>query len=626
MKRLMVVDDEAIITMQLAMRLRSMGYDVVGTASSAEASVRMAKDFSPDLILMDIVMPGSIDGINAAEIIEDEMDIPIIFLTAYTDDEYIERAKNVSPFGYIVKPYSDNEVKATIEIAIHKKELERKQREAFERIRRLFLSVEQSPCMIMIMDTKGNVEFINNEFSRVTGYESREILGKNISLLKSDEMLPEVYKEMWDNITAGKEWKGELFIRRKGGESFLEASVILPVKDTNDETVSFVVVMVGTTEHKKREEALVLQSERLDAMRIMTAGIAHEFNNIFAIISGNVQLLKGGYKGDEEFKNELNIIKKAVDKGSEFIRRMYEFTNVKIDTVEYFHFNIGKLIKQALDSTMHIWKDKAKEKGINYDIDKEDIKELPAIFGNPSEIKEVLVRIINNALDAMPDGGCLSFSTWSKERAVFVSISDTGKGMTGDVKNKIFDPFFTTRSPEGAGLGMSTAYSMTIRNGGRISVQSEPGKGTTVTIRFGMTKGIDNPAVLSRPSEGSKTKRGNILVLDDDQTICKILTKVLSEEGYIVKTVNNGVDAMKLLEEKTFDLMLSDNAMTKAKGFDLTKSLDALENRPKVGIITGIKDESVIKRKEDLQAHFIAEKPFDLPELLRDINDALDHN
>ena len=198
--------------------------------------------------------------------------------------------------------------------------------------------------------------------------------------------------------------------------------------------------------------------------------------------------------------------------------------------------------------------------------------------------------------------------------------------MTDDVKNRIFDPFFTTRSPEGTGLNMSNAHSITIRNGGRISVESEPGKGTTVTIRFGMTKGIDKPEILPESTQETKTKRGNILVLDDNETICRLLDKFLSEEGYIVKTANNGVDAMKLLESETFDLMLSDNAMTKDKGFDLIKSLDALENRPEIGIITGREDESVIKKKEDLKAHFIAEKPFNLPELLREINDALDQN
>ena len=623
MNRLMVVDDEAVITMQLGMRLRSMGYDVVGTASSAEESVRMAKDLNPNLILMDIVMEGKLDGIHAAEIITAEMDIPIIFLTAYTDDEYIERAKSISPFGYIVKPYSENEVKANIEIAIHKKELERKQKKAGERIRRLFLSVEQNPWVIMIMDTKLNIEFINKKFSRMTGYESGEILGKNISLLESDEMLPEIYKEVWENIVAGEEWRGELCIRKKSGESYQECTIILPVKNANGDIDFFIVVMDSVIEHEKRKQMLLLQSERLDAMRTMTAGIAHEFNNIFAVISGNTQLLKDGYRDDEELKNGIDSIKKAIGRGTEFIRGMKEFTNVKINTAEYSHFNIGKLIKQALDFTMPRWKDEAKIRGISYEIDGENIKELPDMFGNPSEIKEVFINIINNTLDAMPDGGRLSFNTWSKEDAVFVSISDTGKGMTDDVKNRIFDPFFTTRSPEGAGLGMSVAYSITIRNGGRISVESEPGKGTTVTIRFGMVKEIEIPAAVPRPLKGSKTKRGHILVLEDDETICRFLDKMLSEEGYIVKTANNGVDAMKLLENETFDLMLSDNSMTEIQGLDFIKFLDALENIPKVGIITGMKDESVIKKKEDLKAHFIAEKPIDLPVLLRHINDAL---
>ncbi|MFQ5687760.1 MAG: response regulator, partial [Candidatus Scalindua sp.] len=553
--------------------------------------------------------------------IKDEMDIPVIFLTAYTDDEYINRAKNVGPFGYIVKPFSDNEVRANIEIALHKKELERKQKKAGERIRRLFLSVEQSPCMIMIMDTRGNVEFINNKFSSIAGYKFKEILGKNISQLKSDVMPPEVYTEMWDKITAGEEWKGELLIRKKGGEPYLESSVILPLKNINDDIILFVVVTGCTTEHKKREDALILQSERLDAMRTMTAGIAHEFNNIFAVISGNVQLLKVGYEDEEELKNGLNSIKRAVDRGVNIIREMKEFINVKVNTAEYFHFNIGKVIKQALDFTMPRWKDAAQARGINYEIDKEEIKELPSVFGNPSEIKEVLVSIVNNALDAMPDGGRLSFSTWSREGAVFVSISDTGKGMNDDVKNRIFDPFFTTRSPEGTGLGMSTAYSMTIRNGGRISVESEPEKGTTVTIRFGMTKEIDNPEILPESAQETKAGKVSILVLDDDEAICRFLSETLSEEGYTVKTANDGVGAMKLLESETFDLILSDNA--KVKGFDLIRSLDALEDRPEVGIITGREDEGVIKMKKDLKAHFIAEKPLNIPELLREIYDAL---
>jgi putative two-component system response regulator len=130
--RIMVVDDEAVITMQLEERLTTMGYEVVGRASSGEASIDMARRFRPDLILMDIVMPGRLDGIDASETIRAELDIPVIFLTAYADDKFVNRAKRVQPFGYIVKPFQENEIKAAIEVALHRKDMERRLRKAKE--------------------------------------------------------------------------------------------------------------------------------------------------------------------------------------------------------------------------------------------------------------------------------------------------------------------------------------------------------------------------------------------------------------------------------------------------------------------------------------------------------------
>ena len=135
MHRIMVVDDETVITMQLEERLTGMGYEVVGRASSGQASVDMARRLRPDLALMDIVMPGKLDGIAAAEIIRAELDIPVIFLTAYADDEFIQRAKVVEPFGYIVKPFREEEMRAAIEIAVHRKDMERRLRKAEEEYR-----------------------------------------------------------------------------------------------------------------------------------------------------------------------------------------------------------------------------------------------------------------------------------------------------------------------------------------------------------------------------------------------------------------------------------------------------------------------------------------------------------
>ncbi len=136
MPNILIVDDEAYISTQLEEHLSSMGYDVVGMASSGEASIEMAKSLHPDLILMDIVLPGKLDGIAAAQIIKEEQDIPVIFLTAYTDDGLIKRAKNVEPYAYIVKPFQKREIKAAIEVALYKKETEEVLQRAYDELER----------------------------------------------------------------------------------------------------------------------------------------------------------------------------------------------------------------------------------------------------------------------------------------------------------------------------------------------------------------------------------------------------------------------------------------------------------------------------------------------------------
>ena len=162
--------------------------------------------------------------------------------------------------------------------------------------------------------------------------------------------------------------------------------------------------------------------------------------------------------------------------------------------------------------------------GIDYNIDTEGMKNISPILCNPVEIEEVFLNIINNALDAMPDGGRLSFRTWSKDDNVFVSITDTGKGMTEDVKKHIFDPFFTTRCPEGTGLGLSTSYSKMVRHGGKIDADSEDGKGSTFTLQFPATTEIVSPDRdhLNRYKKYNEWDSLHILVVDDDRGYLQI--------------------------------------------------------------------------------------------------------
>ena len=619
MKRLMVVDDEAVITTQLEDRLQSMKYDVVGTASSAEESVSMARELCPDLILMDIVMKGKLDGIEAAEIIKNEMDVPIIFLTGYTSDNYIKRAKQVMPFGYIVKPFREEDVRANIEIALYRKDLERKQKQAEERIRRLFLAIEHNPHIIVIMDIDGNFEFINNKFSQTTYYTSNEIIGKGISLLQSDKETSEVFKEMRDEIASGEEWRGVLCLRKKDGALCLKYTIAQPVKNISGDIIFSVLILQKVAEREKRRDEL-LQLEKMNSVRTIVAGIAHEFNNILAVVHGNAEVLEDGFENEKELKKGLHNIKKASDEGAGIVRDMITIAQSDKDTSEHLFFDLKQLIIQAIEAVMPGWKNIAYFSEMKYKIDRNGMKRVPGVFCNPTELREVFVNIINNALDAMPDGGRISFSTWSNEDTVFVEISDTGMGMSEEVKNRIFDPFFTTSRPERTGLGMGVAYSIITRHGGKIGVESEEGKGTTLTLSLPINNETKQQILSSRSAPDKVAKGLSILVVDDEEEICNILNKFFSRVGHIVKTVGNGAEAIELAKKEDFDIVICDLTMPGVTGHDVIKALNELDKVPKIGVSTGSIEDYSSAEANALKADFIINKPFRLLELANKIN------
>ena len=264
----------------------------------------------------------------------------------------------------------------------------------------------------------------------------------------------------------------------------------------------------------------------------------------------------------------------------------------------------------------------AQVSGINYHIDKEGMKEIPEVLCSPAELREVFINLISNALNAMPDGGSISFSTWSDENTVFISISDTGTGMTEGVKKKIFDPFFTTRRPEGTGLGMSTSYGIIEEHGGKIDVESEVGKGTTFTLSIPNENGTTQRAVSSESFHEIKEKGLRILVVDDNEDMRSVLNQSLSSIGHIVKTVENGTDALELAKREGFDIVLCDLIMPDIYGYDVIKALNELEKSPKIGIITGWGEELNPQENEGLKVDFIVKKPFKLSYLTKQISEA----
>ncbi len=507
-----------------------------------------------------------------------------------------------------------------IELDMQNEELRKSQVElevSRDRYSRLY---DFAPVGYFTISEKGIVLEVNLTGAKMLGIERGFLIGKSLGLfiVKEDQ---DIYYKQRNKVCKTKERVTcELRMVRKDSAQFYAQLESESVQDTGKNVARCMTIMSDITERKEMEEAL-LQSEKLKSLGIITAGISHEFNNILAVIMGNTELLGSGFNDDKELKAGLNTIIKASNDGVEIVKRMHTFSKAGASTSNYLLNDINYLIRQAIEYTMPRWKNMAQSEGINYHINTVGITEIPEVLCNPTELREVFVNIMNNAMDAMPDGGRISFVTESDGNTVFVSISDTGKDMSEDVKKKIFDPFFTTRSPQGTGLGMSCVYSIMKSHGGKIGVESEVGKGTTFNLHIPIRKDTVQRIVPPEPDGKITTKKLLILVVDDNEDLCVIMDKLLTRCGHTVKAFNTGADAIELAGEKDFDLVLCDLAMSGTTGYDVVKAFNKLDRRPKIGIITGWSEKLKLFDEEDMKVDFILKKPFKNAELTKHINE-----
>lgn len=491
---------------------------------------------------------------------------------------------------------------------------------------RLQFLLTSCPVIVYTREASGSypVTFVSENVAAMLGYEAGEFVD-NPDFWVS-RIHPEDRPHLLDNLRHLPEHGHLVFEYRFLHKDSIYRCVrdeIRLIRDAAGNPVEAIGYWVDITEQKELERK-ILQSERLKALGEMISGIAHEFNNILTIVLGNVQLLENSYGDHGELTESLRIIRKVAFDGTETVRRMHEFTRAERNAFQFRSVDMKELIEQVIDFAKPKWKNMAQDRKIVYDIDLKGVGRTPPVLGNPSELREVLINIINNALDAMPQGGCLSFCTWEDDSAVFTSISDTGTGMSKDVQMKLFDPFFTTKGSKGTGLGMSVVHSIIKRHGGKIDVESSEGVGTTITFSLPKTTNTASPQASPRPASEKRAKNYRILVVDDEKWIISLMDKFLSEEGHIVKAVDNGTEAIRLLRSEDFDLVLCDLVMPDVSGWDVIDALGALDKRPKVGIVTGLLDVSPTLENKKSAVDFVLHKPVSLHELTRLMHGVLD--
>jgi len=370
----------------------------------------------------------------------------------------------------------------------------------------------------------------------------------------------------------------------------------------------------------------LVRSERLKALGEIASGVAHDFNNALGIILGRSQMLRERITDPEEQKS-LMAIERAAQEVATSVRRVMDFFRPDAKGRFAAHF-LDNLIQESLEVTKVRWKEEAHLQGVRYEITTKVPHGLQ-IWGNENELCEAFNNLIFNALDAMPSGGKLDIIAEREDDTVAIKFTDTGVGMSPEVMKKLYDPFFTTKTDKGTGLGLSVVRGIVLRHHGEMDVTSEPGVGTTFTIRLPVYEGSEIARIeplKTVPPVPAEKKTGpgpvlRVLVVDDEPEMLNLFSDILSAHQCEVVTAPSGPDALQHLAGGEFNVVIADLGMPGMSGWDVVAEVRKVLPEARCIITTGWGDSFI---DVDLRARgvdYVLPKPVEVQSLL----DLMDH-
>ena len=449
--RIAIVEDEYIVALDIRNFLERTGYRVCGIFPSGDELLTRYEEIRPDLVLMDIRIKGSRDGIATASLLWERWDTPVIFLTAFADEETISRAKLTQPFGYIIKPFEERELRTAIEIALYRAAMEKRLRDSEERFRRLF---EEGMSGNFLADAEGRLVEANPAFRRLLG------LPQEGPLPRLEELFPDAAS--WQSFRTGIEASGslrlaELTMRKPEGSELLVFANVTLLGGGKGVPSGMQGELSDLTEKRHLEERLS-QTQRMEAVGRLAGGIAHDFNNILTAIVGYASLLEGENDLSDSVRDDLEGIRKAAGKASSLTRQLLAFSRQqavsprRLDTNEIIRDMekmLGRILGESITFTLNLE------------------PSAPPIYADPSQVEQVLVNLVVNAKDAMPDGGRLLVSTRRVKLEApaivgmdtlpagdyaLLTVRDSGTGIKPEIITRIFEPFLHDQG-QGQGHG-----------------------------------------------------------------------------------------------------------------------------------------------------------------------------
>lgn len=358
------------------------------------------------------------------------------------------------------------------------------------------------------------------------------------------------------------------------------------------------------------------QVEKLSALGQLASGVAHDFNNSLASILGRSELMMK-HTEDPKIKRGLEIIAKSARDGAKTVKRIQDFARQRSEH-DFELVDVDQMLLDVSEITRPRWRDGAEANNVHIQLELRNHSNVQ-ISGDVSELRDVLVNMIFNAVHAMPMGGNLTLSAEVADDQVTISVIDTGVGMTAEVRSRVFDPFFTTRGVEGMGLGLAVGYGVVWRHQGTFEVESELGTGSAFRITLPVaavgcgTHNNSNSGVPVTPLRRSNMLR--ILVVDDEEDVRNLLREILEDADCVAVTASQGYDGLRLFDEGSFDAVFTDLGMPGMSGWELARAIRQKNTEVPLAIITGWGEAVTSSEREAAQVDWVLSKPFSMAQI-----------
>jgi PAS domain S-box-containing protein len=581
-----------------------------------------------DLIISDYSLP-MFDGLKALGMAHERLpDVPFILFSGTIGEEVAVESLKQGAADYVLKQRPQRLI-AAVRQALASAEQRAKGKEAENKLRAQAALLDKAQDAIMVCDMEGRITFWNRSAERIYGWDAAQAIGQNADQLLSNGDLPKV-NETLKAVNEQGEWQGELNQVRSDGTQIIVESRWSLVRNAQDRPEANLIINTDVTERKKLQ-AQFLRAQRMESIGALAGGIAHDLNNMLAPILMVVDLL-GEDLELEDRKKLLVTAKSCAQRGAEMVKQILSFARgaggqARLLGVKPVVVEMARLAKDTFPRSIQI-----------------QVKvepELPTVFGNATQLHQVLLNLCVNARDAMPNGGSLELSakkvTLNKHvpRAeqqavsgdyVVLSVSDTGQGMSENVAARIFEPFFTTKTEgKGTGLGLSTVIGIARSHNGFVEVATKAGAGTSFNVYF-PAAGAQEVSTTSPKEAAVPMGRGEgILVVDDEIAFLEMTRESLEAFNYRVLTAQNGAEALSMYQRYhgQINAVIMDMMMPIMDGPTSIQALKRIDPAVKVIGVSGLGSEAVLARagKDNVQTSL--KKPYATSSLLTTLREVL---